>query len=39
VNESEALIVDYIEILIKFLEAMPQISSAVTNVIKLPSPK
>jgi len=28
-----------IEILIKFLEAMPQISSIATNVIKLPSQK
>ena len=29
----------YSEILIKFLEAMPQISSVATNVIKLPSQK
>jgi len=28
-----------IETLIKFLEAMPQISSVATNAIKLPSPK
>ena len=33
------LFLQTIEILIKFLEAMPQISSIATNVIKLPSQK